>query len=242
MENATADAPCGEIIEVSTTAFVAQCLEVPRASAPRLFDPPDLGAFVRIGPRDPGNNPEMPEETEEEDPFAAPRAQNLGAALLPPNTTYAVVAHARTSSLEPSRRPSALGYEDEDSLRAHQPQIFELLTTEFSGLLIGYTDEDGRLRRHLPPRPPRVHSRVGLCGAREQRALTDDVTFLRHVLSPMTGGLAAAPPDELAAACLRAAWAARGYDEIYIVEAGKVLMQLLADDYDRLQAILRSVL
>ena len=41
--------PIGEIIEAGTTAFVAQCLEVPREIVPRLYDPPPFGSFVKIG-------------------------------------------------------------------------------------------------------------------------------------------------------------------------------------------------
>ena len=36
----TNNKPIGEIIEAGTTAFVAQCLEVPREIVPRLYDPP----------------------------------------------------------------------------------------------------------------------------------------------------------------------------------------------------------
>ena len=43
------DKPIGEIIEAGTTAFVAQCLEVPREIVPRLYDPPPFGSFVKIG-------------------------------------------------------------------------------------------------------------------------------------------------------------------------------------------------
>ena len=45
----TNDKPIGEIIEVGTTAFVAQCLEVPREIVPCLYDPPPFGSFIKIG-------------------------------------------------------------------------------------------------------------------------------------------------------------------------------------------------
>ena len=84
---------------------------------------------------------------------------------------YALVYGANTASLEPSRRPSALGFADEDEMRRQQPQIFELLRTEFSGLLVAYSEGDGKaLRRHLPPMPPRIHSRVYPCTPAEMRA------------------------------------------------------------------------
>lgn len=241
------DSPIGEIIEAGTTAFVAQCLEVPRQITPKLYDPPPLGAFVKIGrPSPPPPAPPESGASEEEDPFARPfvgggDVASLGTPL--PAATYALVYGANTASLEPNRRPSALGFADEDELRAQQPQIFELLRTEFSGLLIAHSAGDGKaLRRHLPPTPPRIHSRVYLCDPGEVRALTEDLAFLRAVLLPSGGALSGVPSDELVAACLRGAREAQVNDQAFLLRAGKTLAMLLAEDYDRLQAILKSVI
>ena len=242
------DSPIGEIIEAGTTAFVAQCLEVPRQITPKLYDPPPLGAFVKIGRPQAAPLPLPPlglVEEVEEDPFALPLGGgDLASAGTPlPAATYALVYGANTSSLEPNRRPSALGFADEDELRAQQPQIFELLRTEFSGLLIAYSSGDGKaLRRHLPPKPPRIHSRVYLCDPGEVRVLTEDLSFLRALLLPSGGALAGVPADELVAACLRGAREAQANDQAFLLRAGKTLAALLAEDYDRLQAILKSVI
>lgn len=240
-------------------AFVAQCLEVPRHPVPMLYDPPPLGAFVKIGKQSPPTPPGLgaggllapPQsgaggpDVEEEDPFASRAgvsdAATLGTAL--PAATYALVYGANTASLEPNRRPSALGFADEDELRAEQPQIFELLRTEFSGLLIAYAPGGGHaLRRHLPPTPPRIHSRVYLCSAEEVRVLTADLSFLRGLLLPTGGVLAGVPTDELAAACLRGARGAQADDQEFLRRMGRTLALLLPEDYERLQAIMRSIL
>ena len=247
------DNPIGEIIEAGTMAFVAQCLEVPRQITPKLYDPPPLGAFVKLckPQRDTPPPPELglqlvSGEAEEEDPFAPPGrlggdAASAGTPL--PAATYALVYGANTSSLEPNRRPSALGFADEDELRDQQPQIFELLRTEFSGLLIAYAPGDGKaLRRHLPPTPPRIHSRVYVCDPAEVRALTEDLSFLRALLLPSGGALSGVPTDELVAACLRGAREAQHNDQEFLLRAGRTLATLLAEDYDRLQAILRAVI
>ena len=232
-------------------AFVAQCLEVPRQITPKLYDPPPLGAFVKLCKPQP-STPSPPAPLglgagvpEEEDPFAPSSgggdAASGGTPL--PAATYALVYGANTASLEPNRRPSALGFADEDELRAQQPQIFELLRTEFSGLLIAYSPGDGKsLRRHLPPKPPRIHSRVYLCDDGEVRALTEDLSFLRGLLLPSGGALGGVPTDELVAACLRGAREAQVNDHAFLLRAGKTLATLLAEDYDRLQAILKSVM
>lgn len=240
--------PIGEIIESGTTAFVAQCLEVPREIESRLYDPPPFGAFVKIGKPAPLSSPPvaMTEALteDEDDPFAPPPVSLAAAsvAALPP-AVYALVYGATTTSLEPSRRPSALGFEDEDEMRRQQPQIFELLRTEFSGLLVAYSEgEDKPLRRHLPPLPPRIHSRVYPCSSAETRVLTEDLSFLRSILLPSGGALAGVPSDELAAACLRQARAAHLNESDFLLRAGRTLATVLASDYERLQAILRNVL
>ena len=244
--------PIGEVIEAGTTAFVAQCLEVPREIVPRLYDPPPFGSFVKIG-KPAEVTAEVPpplgiagDGAEEDDPFALafdpPPSQIRSGIGLPP-AVYALVYGANTASLEPNRRPSALGFADEDEMRLQQPQIFELLRTEFSGLLIAYSEGEGKpLRRHLPPLPPRIHSRVYPCTPEETRLLTEDLSFLRGLLLPSGGALAGVPSDELAAACLRQAREAHPDDQAFLLKAGRALATLLATDYERLQAILRNVI
>ena len=234
----------GEIVESGTASFVAQCLEIPRQFEPKLYDPPPFGSFVKIeGPQSAPSIPAEAEgEVEEADPFA-----NLGLPVRPkhskslPNAVYALVCGSMTTSVEPSRRPSAFGL-NEDDLRAQQPQIFELLRTEFTGLLIAYSEGEGKeLRRHLPPKPPRIHALVMPCSVIEVQALTEDLGFLRALLT-FSSTLAGVPSDELVAACLRHARDAHGNDRGFLLMAGKTLALLLADDYERLQAILRNVL
>ncbi len=238
------DNPIGEIVEAGTTQFVAQCLEVPRQIVPRLYDPPPLGTWVKIARPQETNSaapaPAPPADPDEADPFAAPVP---AAPVVLPAAVYALVCGASTSSLEPNRRPSALGYADEDEMRRQQPQIFELLRTEFSGLLLAYSPGDGKpLRRHLPPRPPRIHARVYECAPDEVRALTSDLSFLRVILLPSGGTLPGVPADELAAACLRQARDAHADDADFLLRAGKTLALLLSEDYDRLRALLQNVL
>ncbi|HEX5323636.1 MAG TPA: hypothetical protein VFW40_07615 [Capsulimonadaceae bacterium] len=237
--------PIGEIVEVSTVSFTAQCLADPRPPAPCLFDPPDFGSFVKIGwSAERGMESRAVKiEVEEEDPFAAPvLSARPEPFYLAPNITFALVCHAQMSSFDSTRRASALGYPSEAELLAHQPQLAELITTEFSGLLVAFTDPEGCLHRHLPARPPKIHARVGLCQPDETRVLTADLSFLRPLLASASGSISLAPQNELVAAALRTAWSAHGRSQAYLLEAGKKLLELLSDDYDRLQAIIESVL
>jgi hypothetical protein len=211
---------------VSTTSFIAQRLGSGEA---RLFDPPAFGSFVKIQAAPPAQL-----DGEEADPFESLPARQ--------SQTYALVCNARTTSLTPGRRPVALGLATEEEMRRSQPQIFDLLTTEFSGLLIAYKLTDNSIRRHLPPLPPRMHSQVFDCAPSEVAELTANLAFLRTVLSPGAQVPGAPSPESLVAACLRNAWITHDESQDFLELAGRNLLDLLGDDYDRLKAIMNCVL
>ncbi len=228
--------PAGEVIEAGTTRFTAQC------PSERLHLPPEFGSFVKILP--PGAQPallfparpDLPLEREF-DPFAdpTPRSSARYDTDAADGTLYALVYFALTGSVEPGRRAAAYGLE-EDELHRQQPQIVALLATEFAALHVGFAQE-GRIRPHLPPRPPRLHARVWECTPAEVCALTEDSDFLRPLLVP-TGEVS---PDELIAACLRTAYRYRDNDLAYLVRMGKQLAMLLREDPERLTALLRKL-
>ena len=211
MHPAGLDEMLGEVIEATNTEFVAESKD--------LHAPPAFGDFVRIPP--PGAAADV------SDPFAPPRP--------PDGTIYGLVMEARTVSREPNRRAASFGLSDED-LRRHQPQIWELLVTDFVGLLIGYA-EGGEIRSNLPPRPPRLHAFVEKCPADEVCALTRGFAYLRTIAS--APGCRSC--DELMAASLREAHRCSGKDTEFLVRAGRELAVLLRDDYERLAAILRKL-
>jgi hypothetical protein len=147
------------------------------------------------------------------------RAEHPGAGQV----IYAVVVSAETASIEPNRRATAF-WQSEADLRQSQPQIFELLSTHFTAIIVAHRSEDGCLSLRLPPRPPRVHGFVYECDPGEVRELTGRPGLFRTLLEAPVPS-----PDELVAAALH-------------VSAGKHLASLLRDDYPRLQAIIRKVM
>lgn len=215
----------GEIVESSLFSFVAQC------PADRLYEPPLFGSFVRT-PLPPLCF-ETPSPKGEVDPFTE------AVTKFPYNweegTTYAVVCMASTRSLDPSRRPSAYGL-NEAQLRAEQPQIFDLLQTEFTALSVGYVHQ-GRLRYTLPTRPPRIHAFVGECSAPEIHALTQTPEYLRLLLQ-VRGEVSA---DELVVATLRQVCEVQTNPYEYLVKAGRYLAHLLREEPERLTAILKQL-
>lgn len=145
-----------------------------------------------------------------------------------------IVFNVITRSIEPNRRPVAYG-KTEEELMMEQPQIFELLKTEFEALVLGYSN--GLIpRQMLPPHPPRIHSFVRPCSPAETREFTNGWDFLRSILY-----VSKVPPDELAIAAIRSAYEAHNQEMGYLVRTGKELSRLIRGDYDRLSSIIRRV-
>ena len=149
-----------------------------------------------------------------------------------------VVHNTRTQSIEPNRRPMAYG-KTEAQLRAEQPQIFELLRTQFEVFVLGYFD-GARMVHLFPPQPARIHSFVFPCTPAHVLAVTEDPQFLRSILE--AAGL---PTDELLLATLRHAIDGRAGGEpggrAYLAQMGSELSRLLRDDYDRLSSLVRRM-
>jgi hypothetical protein len=197
----------GEVIDASISQF--------RCFAPILNNPPAFGSFVRIG------------QVSQPDPFEPPKPEN--------GAVYGLVFQANTSSQDPNRRPSAFGLEREE-LEREQPQIFELLATEFACLIVAHV-EDGQIRGAVPLKPPILHSRVFEAAPEEVELLTNSFSFLRSMLNIPDCSQA----DELMAATIRTACKCHKLDPDYAVRAGKELALLLREDYDRLDFILRKI-
>lgn len=150
---------------------------------------------------------------------------------------YGIVASATTASLDPGRRPVARGRDlaREEEIFQNHPQIARLLRTEFRALTAGYRAA-GELRHQVPPHPARIHSFVWACTPSEIREFTGRFDYLAVILNSQS-----LPADDLAAAAVRAAVAARDGDERYRVAAGKWLAARLAGHYQRLTGILQSI-
>ncbi len=148
--------------------------------------------------------------------------------------TFAVVYHATTAPLDSVHRARALGL-SLAQLREEQPQIFEMLKTEFRAVIVGF--REGRtIYQYLPPQPPYVHAPVIPCTRGEIATFCQELTFLRTLL-----GIAGVPVDELIAATLRQGYWAVGNSRPWLVQAGREVSLLLKDDYDRLGAIVRRL-
>lgn len=108
---------------------------------------------------------------------------------------------------------------------------------EVSVLAVGCNDGE-TIRHRLPAQPPVTLDWLYQCSDEDVRAFTDRFDYFRLVLEARE-----LPADELLAASLRAAAAARpeGERETFLVEAGRELARLLAGDPVRLEGLLRRL-
>src|SRR5579875_1202976 len=229
----------GEIVEASSCDLVAQSV--------RLHEAPAFGSLVRV-PVVPADA-ERPPALEGQAGDTLPTGWEGGAGHAQPTELYAVVAETHTASLEAGGRPIARGREGvvDAAIYRENPDLEHVLRTEFRAFLVGFctTSLAGssksagrRVFQHLPPLPPPLHYSVYACSPAEVVAFTERLDFLRALLATSP-----ALADELTAACVRAAAAARGgaAGEAFLLRVGRELAVLLRDDYDRLTAVLRRL-
>ena len=219
----------GEVIEASTAHFVAQCLPE------QLYFPPAFGSLVRVLPRGMEVNDPTNQSTEEFDPFAHVALQSTKYTGTP-GVVYGVVTLAQTSGIDPQRRPSAYGL-DEDRLEQEQPQIRSLLSTIYNVTVVGHIAKSGHIVSNLPPIPVRLHAQVRACSKQELIAISDASHFVRRLLEPVEG----ISVDDLVVAVLLQVAEARQQDSRYLICAGKQLALSLKDEPTRLQSLLERL-
>lgn len=146
----------------------------------------------------------------------------------------AIVYEISTGSIDSVHRPTAMNLTREE-LRLQQPQIFDLLKTDFSAIIIGYIMDD-QIYQFIPPHPPQIHDFVFSCNSKEITKITEKTEYLRTLLNSGTNLC-----EELVASCIRNAYKARGNNRSFLIETGRELSNLLKDNYDRLSAILRRI-
>lgn len=150
-----------------------------------------------------------------------------------PAGVLGIVCHVETTGLDGVHRPLALNL-TRQQLKEQQPQIFDLLTTRFTALTVGYL-EAGCFYQHYPDYPPQIHDFVQRCSDAELARFTDRLFCLRTLLGHP------ASSDEVIAAFLRHSHRAHGHQHKFLVDAGRQLSGLLKDDYERLASILHRL-
>lgn len=201
-----------EVIQTSTTEFLAQCLEPEDLAFPEM---PPFGSWVRS----------LDEET-----------GNLIYAVVCHVTTTPIDSVHRARALGLSLQELR---DQQPQIFAMLKTEFRAAIVGFQVAATpanGKQAQPGRVYHHLPPRPPQIHQAVYHCDPPEVLNFTDQFNFLRTLLDQT-----AVPVDSLIAATLREAYGLRKADRNWLIQAGRFLSLLLKDDYDRLQVILDQV-
>ena len=94
--------------------------------------------------------------------------------------TFGVVYNIYTGGLDPTRKPTARGQneEKEEDVYNNNPQLKHLLRTDFEAIIVGHKMESGLLY-HLPPVPPPIYSFVHTCDEEETKSITFNMSVLR---------------------------------------------------------------
>lgn len=150
---------------------------------------------------------------------------------------YGVVSEVSTQSLDPGRRPIAMGQDEEteEAVYLDNPQLNRLLSTELRALVVGYRTND-RINRYLSPQPPKIHSFVYECPNTEVLEFTRILHYLPILLASPVGSA-----DDITASFLRRASLTHAEPSKFLVTAGKDLATLLNDQIQRLNGILRRL-
>jgi len=151
---------------------------------------------------------------------------------------YGVVSYGMTAGLDPGRRAvrrSSEGVYDAAIYREN-PQLRQLLRTEFSVVLVGWAHH-GSAWQQLPPQPPPLHYSVQGCTPHEVRVFSDHLLYLRLLLSAG----AQLPGEQLLAAHLRHVYQARGQDRTWLELAAREVASLLKQDTERLLVVLQGI-
>lgn len=154
------------------------------------------------------------------------------ASTAPQVEIYGIVADIRTGPIDAARPVIARGreLEREEAIYEENPHFQHVMRTRFGAVVVGYV-QGGRPHHLLPPQPPRIHGFVYACTPEEVASFAQRFGFLRLLM-------AAQASNDLISACLRSAAAARAAEAGYLIDAGKELMILLAEDPNRLSTLL----
>lgn len=201
-----------EVIETTTTGFLAQCLEPEDLNFPEM---PAFGSWVKSIDEETGNKIYAIVTHATTTPIdSVHRARALGLSLDELREQQPQVF----AMLKTEFQATIVGFETpSESRNGDRPSL-------------------GKVYQYLPPRPPQIHQAVYCCESEEVIHFSDEMDFLRTLLQ-----VSLVPPESLIAASLREIYRLRKADRNWLVSAGRSLSVLLKNDYDALRFILSQV-
>ena len=154
-------------------------------------------------------------------------------------TLFGIVAFGQTAGIDEGRKAVRRGNDEvfDGAIYDRHPELTRILRTTFRVVTVGYAGADGRPRHHLPPAPPPLHYSVSRCDRATVARFTDEPRYFA-IVAASEGEVA---PEQLLAAHIRAVYADRGHDQVWLEGAGRQVARLLKRDYDRLLTVLEAI-
>jgi hypothetical protein len=211
-----------EVIETSTSEFLAQCLDPDDLSYAKM---PPFGSWVRSEDEETGNQIYAVVYHSTTAPIdSVHRARALGMSLQELREQQPqIFAMLRTEF-----RAAIVGFCP--PIAPDSTKVGEAIAPDPQAL------PQPTALQYLPPRPPQVHQAVYTCESQSIVQFSEDLDFLRSLLI-----IPGAPVDSLMAAVIRTTYQHRKGDRPWLIKAGRMLSLLLKDDYDRLRIILNQI-
>jgi hypothetical protein len=201
-----------EVIETSTTEFLAQCLEPEDLKFPAM---PPFGSWIKSKDEETGNTVFAIVSHVTTSPIdSVHRARALGLSLEELREQQPQIF----AMLKTEFRAVLVGFETP----SNSPN--------------GDRSQRGKIFQYLPPRPPQIHQAVYRCNPTEVVAFSEELDFLRILLQ-----VAGVPVEALIAAAIREIYDLRNRDREWLIQVGRTLSILLKDDYDCLRYILGQI-
>jgi len=202
----------GEVIETTTTEFLAQCLEPEDLSFPVM---PPFGSWIQAKDEESGN---------------------IIYAIVTFVTTSPIDSVHRARALGLSLAELR---EQQPQIFAMLKTEFRAAIVGFESPPVGVNGKSpipGQIYQYLPPRPPQIHQGVYRCEAEDILRFSEKLDFLRTLLE-----VQGTPVEALVAAAIRHIYRLRKADRQWLVQVGRNLSIILKDDYDRLRYILSQI-
>jgi len=201
-----------EVIETTTTEFLAQCLEPEDLSFPAM---PPFGSWIKSVDEESGNKVFAVVTHVTTSPIdSVHRARALGLSLDELREQQPQIF----AMLKTEFRAVLVGFETQSQSDN------------------GSRPGQGKMYQYLPPRPPQIHQAVYRCDPSEVIAFSEQLDFLRILLQ-----VQGVPMEALTAAAVREIYRLRQGDRQWLVKTGRTLSILLKDDYDCLRYILGQI-
>lgn len=201
----------GEVIETSTTQYLAQCLEPEDLKFPVM---PPFGSWIKSFDEESGNKIIAVVTYVTTSPIdSVHRARALGLSLEELREQQPQIF----AMLKTEFKAAIVGFEVPGDVQVDKKQL-------------------GQVYQYLPPRPPQIHQSVYHCDSSEVVHFTEKLDFLRTLLQ-----VSDIPVESLVAASVRDVYRQRKANREWLVNVGRTLSTLLKDDYDRLRYILSQI-